>query len=87
MNFRLVIFSGLLTAMVGAVLGIAAAEICNYKSNQIAYSIQEKQLDPIYIVVGAAMGAIVGAGQETVRELKQIYEEDMENDLENASYQ
>lgn len=85
MNFKLVIFSGLLTAMVGGVLGVAAAEICNYKSNQVYHSIQEKQIDPIYVAVGATMGLIVGAGQEIVRELKEIYEDEIENDLEKVS--
>ena len=66
MNTKLVIFSGLMTALVGAVLAIAATEIdkSNYESKF------SKELEGYYFVIGTAAGFTFGVGQEYMKELK-----------------
>ena len=66
MNTKLVIFSGLMTALVGAVLAIAATEIdkSNYESKF------SKELEGYYFVIGTVAGFTFGAGQEYIKELK-----------------
>ena len=85
MNIKLIIFSGLLTAMAGAVLGVAAAEISNKDSSQVTNPIASRQIDYRYANIGAIMGLIVGVGQEAVRELKNKYEAEMDEDLDELS--
>lgn len=67
MNRRLIGFAGVITAMVGAVIGVAVAEMAqpDYQS-QLYQNMHRK-----YAVVGAVAGSLLGMGQETVRQIKQ----------------
>jgi len=74
MNFRLVLFSGLVTALVGAGIGYGISRIernpsqVNYKN---PYNYQ------IIYGAGAALGFCVGAGLQMVKELKEERDREM----------
>lgn len=72
MNIKLVIFSGVITALIGAVIGLAAAKIGSRDFNQLRYESQFYQNlnERYYALVGASLGFAVGVGQECIRELK-----------------
>ncbi|NEP03338.1 MAG: hypothetical protein F6K58_32835 [Symploca sp. SIO2E9] len=63
MKMNRIIFSGLVTCLVGMVIGIAVAEINQDNRSQNAHS--------YYGAIGAVMGLTVGAGQQVLRDLKQ----------------
>lgn len=67
MNRRLILFAGLVSSAIGVVIGLAVAEMAapDYQS-QLYQDAHRK-----YAIVGAVAGALVGAGQEAVRQLKQ----------------
>jgi uncharacterized membrane protein YgaE (UPF0421/DUF939 family) len=75
MNAKLIVFSGIVTAFVGAGIGFIAANLlpCPYTSQMY------KNLDQKYLIVGAVAGLLIGSSQEMIRELKQ--EQDAEEDL------
>lgn len=77
MNRKLIGFCSLMTAIVGAILGIAVAELAE---NQYASPIYQN-MHRKYAIGGAVLGLLVGAGQETVRQLKG------QRDREEAAYQ
>ncbi len=66
MNTNLIIFSGLMTALVGTVLVMAATEITPDKYEG-KFS---KKLDGYYLLIGTGIGFTVGAGEEYIKELK-----------------
>ena len=71
MNIRLIIFSGIMTALVGAVIGLAATKISQRNFDQLIYSGEYYQgLQEKYALIGAGIGFAVGVGQECVRELR-----------------
>ncbi|NEO31690.1 MAG: hypothetical protein F6K36_14890 [Symploca sp. SIO3C6] len=63
MNMNRIIFSSLVTCLVGAVIGIAVAEINQDDRDPNTHS--------HYAAIGAIMGLAVGAGQQALRDLKQ----------------
>ncbi|MBE9127648.1 MULTISPECIES: hypothetical protein [unclassified Coleofasciculus] len=67
MNITRIILSGLITGVVGIVLGIGLAEI-NQDDNRPQAPYQ-------YAVVGAILGLAVGSGQEAIRQLDQTSED------------
>ena len=75
MNARPIIFAGLIMALIGSVMGLAAAEISK-KPYQCcdATQIDKSYNGPIhqrtYATVGAILGFTVGCVQETIRELQ-----------------
>jgi Na+/H+-dicarboxylate symporter len=74
MNTRLVVFSGMITAIVGTILGLGVAEVAQpqYQS-EIYQNAQQK-----YAIAGAVIGLSVGMGQECVRQLKQQQQEEQQ---------
>lgn len=71
MNIRMILFSGIITAAIGAVIGLAAATIGQRDFNQLKYEGQYYQnLHNKYALIGAGLGLAIGIGQECVRELK-----------------
>lgn len=73
MNIKLIIFSSCVTAALGAVLGLAALEIKapRYES-EIYLAIKDK-----YALIGAGIGLAVGAGQESLRQLKKKSDQEL----------
>ncbi|MBR8839942.1 MAG: hypothetical protein DSM106950_39585 [Stigonema ocellatum SAG 48.90 = DSM 106950] len=70
MNIRLIIFSGIMTAFVGAVIGLAATKIGQRNFDQLVFEGEYYQdLQQKYALIGAGIGFTVGVGQECVREL------------------
>jgi uncharacterized membrane protein YgaE (UPF0421/DUF939 family) len=82
MNAKLIAFSGIVTAFVGAGIGFVAANLlpCPYTSQMY------QDLDEKYAIVGAVAGLLIGSSQEMIRELKQERdeEEDLLRDLDKA---
>lgn len=71
MNFRLVLFSGIVTALIGAMIGLAATQLGQRNFNQMRFRSEAyKALYGRYALIGAGVGFAVGVGQECVRELK-----------------
>ncbi|MCG8361698.1 MAG: hypothetical protein MJA27_00025 [Pseudanabaenales cyanobacterium] len=60
MNMRSVLFCGLVTCMLGSVLGLALAEINRGDRNPRSHL--------HYSIVGAAIGLIMGSVQEAIRQ-------------------
>jgi hypothetical protein len=71
MNYKLIIFSGIITASIGAVAGLAAAQIGQRDFNRLRYeSPYYQNLHEKYALIGAGLGLVLGIGQECIRELK-----------------
>ena len=71
MNRKLILFSGIVTAMAGAIIGLGVAEMGRGDVRQLRYESRVyEDVQKYYIIVGAALGFAVGAGQECIRELK-----------------
>ena len=70
MKGKLIVFCSLVTALAGAIIGLAVAEVSqnNYESSLYA------NLHIKLALVGAGVGALAGAGQEAIRELKEEQE-------------
>ncbi len=64
-----------MTALIGAVLGIAASEMSRNKYESKFYI----ELHKYYAVVGAGLGFGVGVGQECIRELKKQRDKELIN--------
>ena len=60
MNMRSVLFCGLVTCILGSMLGLAVAEINKGDRNPRSHL--------HYSIVGAAMGMIMGSAQEVIRQ-------------------
>ena len=64
MNIRTIIFSGIMTALVGAMLGLAINHISQRDARR-----------PIALIVGASLGFVIGCGYEAIQENKPDEEE------------
>ncbi|AFY78860.1 hypothetical protein NIES593_16475 [Hydrococcus rivularis NIES-593] len=80
MNIKLVIFSGIITALLGSVLGLAAAHIGQKDFNQPRYESQfySDLHYKYYGIIGAGLGFAIGVSQECVRELKAKRDKELE---------
>ncbi|GAB1542391.1 hypothetical protein NUACC21_50650 [Scytonema sp. NUACC21] len=77
MNIRLIILSGFMTALIGTVIGLAAAQIGQRNFNQLKFQGQYYQdLNNRYALIGGTVGLVVGIAQECVRELKSQRDEE-----------
>lgn len=71
MNIKMVLFSGIVTALIGSMLGLAAAQMGQRNFNQLKFqSGAYKDLYGKYALIGAGVGFAAGVGQQCVRELK-----------------
>lgn len=61
MSIRCIVCSGIVTCAIGAVMGVAVAEINQDDPNPQAHL--------HYALVGSAIGLLVGSGQEALRQL------------------
>ncbi len=76
MNIKMIMFSGILTALAGSVIGLAGARIGQNDFNQLRFESQYYQnLHNKYILIGTGIGFAVGVAQECVRELQMQQEE------------
>ncbi|MGF1490805.1 MAG: hypothetical protein ACFBSE_27245 [Prochloraceae cyanobacterium] len=66
MNNKLIFLSAIITAIAGTILGIAAAEMSNNKYQSRLY----RDIHVKFALVGGVAGFVIGAGQESVRQLK-----------------
>ncbi len=66
MNIKLIIFSGVITAAIGTVIGLSASELARPKFESSIY----KNVAPKYAAAGGIIGLLAGAGQESIRQLK-----------------
>ena len=70
MNVRVIIFSGIMTALIGAMLGLA-----------INYISERESRRPVAVIGGAVLGFVVGSAAASVRQQKnEEYEELGEQD-------
>ena len=60
MNIRMLIFSGIMTALAGAVLGLVVAHIAERESRR-----------PVAIVVGSSLGFAIGLGYEAMQQSRE----------------
>jgi hypothetical protein len=81
MNIKLILFSGLITTLLGSVLGVAVAHIGQPDFNQLKYESQVYQdlHRKYYVLIGAGLGFTVGASQECVRQLKAQRDKEIES--------
>lgn len=79
MNIKLIFFSGIVTAALGSVLGLAVAHIGQQDFNDLKYESEIYQdLNDYYALIGAGLGLAVGISQECVRELKAQRDKELE---------
>lgn len=89
MNIKLIIFSGLVTASLGTVIGLATADISRGELQPIKVVNSQLERDlryKHYALIGAIIGSIVGMSQECVRELKYAKERETEDWHDRHSY-
>lgn len=72
MNLKLIIFSSLITAIIGATIGFAVGELFKPKfSSQIYQDVDRK-----YALVGGLSGLLIGGCQEVIRQMKKQRDEE-----------
>jgi hypothetical protein len=69
MNLRLIIFSGIMAALIGAMMGLAVS--------RIAQRIERRQ---IFLITGASLGFAIGTFQECVRQQRNERDEEENNE-------
>jgi hypothetical protein len=79
MNIKLIIFCGLVTSVLGAVMGLAVGEISRGDLRQIRYESQfYHNLHNKYpLIIGAGLGFAIGVAEECVRELQKKKDQDL----------
>ena len=74
MNVRTIIYSGIMTALIGAMLGLAINHIS-----------QREARKPVALIVGASLGFVIGSGYEAIQQNKP--DEDELEELEELNEQ
>ncbi len=64
MYIRCIVCSSVITAVLGAILGVAIAEISQH-------DLYQENTHRNYALIGAGAGLVVGAGQEAIRQIIQ----------------
>jgi hypothetical protein len=77
MNGKLILFSAIIMAVIGAIIGMGWAEMRSYAY----YYRSSSSLRRNYVIVGTGIGFLIGTGLESVRELKK--QQDREESLRN----
>ena len=72
MNKRRIFFSGVVTSAVGVGLGLVILQLAPSPYSSSLYS----HLKRDYLIIGGIAGLLLGASQETVRQLKRQCDED-----------
>jgi hypothetical protein len=87
MNIKLIICSGIVTAIIGGVFGLATVEISRGDLRQPKYESEFYQNlhDKYPLIIGTGLGFIIGMGQETVRELEKNKNREILEDLFDLS--
>lgn len=75
MNKRLIFLSAIITAIVGSIIGISAVHISNNKYQSEFY----QNIEAKFFIIGGVAGFIIGAGQESLRQLKAQQDLEEEN--------
>ncbi|MDJ0598030.1 MAG: hypothetical protein QNJ37_04225 [Crocosphaera sp.] len=65
MNIRKILFAGIITALIGAMFGLAVTKIA-----------QREQRKKILVVTGATLGFVIGAFQESIQQQKKLRDEE-----------
>lgn len=81
MNGRLILFSAIVTAAIGAGMGWGLAQIRVYNPS---YRLSSNSLHRSYIIAGTGIGFLIGAGLESIRGLKE--QQDREEKLRDYIY-
>jgi hypothetical protein len=80
MKVRLIVFSGMVTGLIGMMVGLAATKIGQPDFNRLKYSSDlYSNIYKNFIWIGAGVGVSIGVAQECLRELKQERDEEEEN--------
>jgi membrane protein YqaA with SNARE-associated domain len=87
-NFKLMLASGVISALIGAMIGYGAGYLAlnRHGSSQIhSYNSQsyERLYKHQFIWIGAIAGLLVGMGQSCVQQIKNQQEEEQENSQES----
>jgi len=81
MRIRLIVFSGLVTGLIGMMVGLAATKIGQPDFNRLKYPTDVySKIYKNFMWIGAGVGATVGIAQECLRELKQERDEEEKDD-------
>jgi hypothetical protein len=80
MNYRLIAFSGIITAIIGGVLGVGFSHLGQPDINQYRYQTPiYRTLYNNYFWLGSGVGLLVGMGQECVRQSQKERQKQLDN--------
>ena len=65
MNYRMIIYSGVMTALIGAMLGLVVSRMTDH-----AIVVRRELSGRRFAVVGTSLAFVLGAGYEAVRQEK-----------------
>lgn len=65
MNIRKVIFAGIITALIGAMFGLALTKIA-----------KREQRKPILLIGGATLGFVIGAFHESIQQQRKLRDDE-----------